>query len=66
MAKYVIFNIIYIPIVIFFRDLLFAQALSAGIMAGVIVGGQIGLLIYDRAYDYVQIHLWGKMRGRFL
>ena len=65
-AKYVIFNIIYIPIVIFFRDLLFAQVISAGIMAGVIVGGQIGLFIYDRAYDYVQVHLWGKIRGRVL
>ena len=65
-AKYVIFNIVYIPIVIFFRDLLFAQVISAGIMAGVIVGGQIGLFIYDRAYDYVQVHLWGKIRGRVL
>ena len=36
------------------------------IMAGVIVGGQIGLFIYDRAYDYVQVHLWGKIRGRVL
>lgn len=65
-AKYVIFNIVYIPIVILFRDMLFAQVISAGIMAGVIVGGQIGLFIYDRAYDYVQIHLWGKIRGRVL
>ena len=65
-AKYVIFNIVYIPIVILFRDMLFAQVISAGIMAGVIVGGQIGLFIYDRAYDYVQVHLWGKIRGRVL
>ena len=65
-VKYVIFNVIYIPVVILFRDLLFAQAVSAGITAGVIVGGQIGLFIYDKAYDYVQMHLWGKMRGRFL
>ena len=46
--------------------MLFAQVISAGIMAGVIVGGQIGLFIYDRAYDYVQVHLWGKIRGRVL
>ena len=65
-VKYVIFNVIYIPVVILFRDLLFAQAVSAGITVGVIVGGQIGLFIYDKAYDYVQMHLWGKMRGRFL
>lgn len=65
-AKYVIFNIVYIPIVLFFRELLFGQSASAGIMAAAVAGGQIALFIYDRAYDYVQIHLWGKMRGRFL
>lgn len=66
LAKYVIFNIVYIPIVILFRDLLFARAMSDVFMLGVIAGGQIGLLIYDRAYDYVQVHLWGKIRGRVL
>ena len=47
-AKYVIFNIVYIPIVILFRDMLFAQVISAGIMTGVIVGGQIGLFILGK------------------
>ena len=65
-SKYVIFNIVYIPIVFIFRDMLFSRALSDTVMIGVIAGGQIGLFIYDRAYDYVQVHLWGKMRGRFL
>ena len=64
--KYVIFNIVYIPIVILFRDLLFAQVMSDALLVGVIAGGQVGLLIYDRAYDYVQVHLWGKLRGRVL
>ena len=65
-AKYVIFNIVYIPVVLIFRELLFGQTVSDGIMAAVIAGGQIGLFIYDRAYDYVQVHMWAKMRGRFL
>ena len=65
-AKYVIFNIVYIPVVLIFRELLFGQTVSDGIMAAVIAGGQIGLFIYDRAYDYVQVYMWGKMRGRFL
>ena len=65
-AKYLIFNIVYIPIVIIFRDMLFAQAVSDTLLVIVIFGGQIGLFIYDRAYDYVQEHIWGKMRGRFL
>lgn len=65
-AKYVIFNIIYIPIVIIFRNMLFSRDISAAVLAGVIVAGQAALFIYDRAYDYVQAHIWGKMRGRIL
>ncbi len=65
-SKYVIFNIVYLPLVFLFRDMLFAQAASDTIMIAVIVGGQIGLFVYDRAYDYVQTHIWGKIRGRVL
>lgn len=65
-SKYVIFNVVYIPVVIFFRDILFPRAISPMAMIIVILGGQIGLLIYDRAYDYVQVHVWGKMRGRVM
>lgn len=65
-AKYLIFNIVYIPIVIIFRDMLFPQAVSDTMLIIVIIAGQIGLFVYDRAYDYVQAYIWGKMRGRFL
>lgn len=65
-SKYIIFNIVYIPIVIAFRGMLFARAVSDTMMIVVILGGQISLFIYDRAYDYVQVHLWGKLRGRML
>ena len=64
--KYVIFNIVYIPIAIAFRDLLFARAVSDALLIGVIIGGQIGLFVYDKAYEYVQVHIWGKMRGRVM
>ena len=65
-SKYVIFNIIYLPIVFVFRDLLFTQSISGSIMAAVVIGGQAALFIYDRAYDYAQVHIWNKMRGRIL
>ena len=66
MAKYVIFNIVYIPGVFLFRDLLFGQAISDTVLIGVLAGGQIGLFVYDRAYEYVQAHVWGRLRGRIL
>src|SRR5699024_12614077 len=65
-SKYVIFNIVYIPIVIAFREMLFVRAVSDTMMIIVVLGGQIALFIYDRAYDYVQAHLWGKLRGRMM
>ena len=64
--KYVIFNIVYLPIVFVFRDLLFSRSISGIVMAGVVIGGQAALFIYDRAYDYAQVHIWNKMRGRIL
>ena len=65
-SKYVIFNIIYLPIVFVFRDLLFTRSISGTIMAALVIGGQAALFIYDRAYDYAQVHIWNKMRGRIL
>lgn len=62
--KYIVFNTVYVPAVLFFQELLFARKLSTGIMIGLLVAGQAGLFIYDRAYEYVQRELWGKFRGR--
>lgn len=62
--KYLIFNIMYLPAVIGFQTVLFAQTLPVWMLAGVIVAGQIGLLIYDMAYEYVQTTLWNKIRGK--
>lgn len=62
--KYVIFNLMYIPILFLFQKLLFGRSLSAVWLAGIIAAGQAGLWIYDRAYEYVQGHIWNKMRGR--
>ncbi len=62
--KYIVFNVIYIPAVLFFQELLFAHKLSTGIMIGLLMAGQAGLFIYDRAYEYVQRELWSKFRGR--
>lgn len=62
--KYVIFNVIYIPAVLFFQKLLFAHRLSTGMLIAVLVAGQAGLFIYDKAYEYVQREMWNKFRGR--
>lgn len=62
--KYVVFNVMYIPAVVFFQELLFARELPTWMFVVVLVIGQIGLFIYDRAYEYVQREIWSKIRGR--
>lgn len=64
--KYVIFNIVYIPIILIFKDVLFSSSISSVFLLVILLVGQVGLLIYDKAYDYVQVHIWGKMRGKII
>ncbi len=64
--KYIIFNLIYLPAVLFFQELLFGRTLPSWMLAGILIGGQIVLFFYDCAYAYVQREMWGKLRGRFL
>lgn len=66
MIKYVVFNAMYIPIIIVFQELLFAKTVSGVMLAVVLAAGQIGLFIFDQAYEYVQANIWIKMRRRLL
>ena len=62
--KYVVFNLMYIPMVLIFQELLFMKELSGGLLLAVLAAGQVGVWIYDRAYEYVQGHIWNKFRGK--
>lgn len=61
--KYVMFNVLYLPAVFLFQELLFARKISGTLLLAVLVMGQVGLFIYDNAYEYVQGHIWSKLRG---
>lgn len=63
-VKYVVFNLLYIPVLAVFQQLLFGKSLSVPWLAGIIAAGQAGLWLYDRAYEYVQRHIWGRLRSR--
>ena len=62
--KYAIFNLMYIRAVLGCSELLFGKQLSVGMTIGVLIAGQIGLFIYDKAYDYVVGIIWNKIRGK--
>lgn len=60
--KFIIFNSIYIPIIVFLPKFIFQGNVSKEILAAALLGGQIVLIIYDHAYRYFQKTIWGKWR----
>ena len=61
-VKYVIFNLMYIPALLYLPGTFYAGKISSGLIAGFIVIGQVALLVYDIAYVYFQGYVWGKLR----
>jgi hypothetical protein len=33
-------------------------------IVSLLIGGQLGWFIYDKAYDYFQVMVWGKLRNK--
>ena len=66
LAKFLIFNGMYVLILLGFGRIFITGEITPGLLAILMAAGQIGLIIYDRAYEYVQVQIWGKLRVRFL
>lgn len=64
--KYAVFNLLYIPAVLGFQELMFGRDISGTFLAVVIISGQAGIFIYDNAYEYVQRHIWSRMRRHLM
>ncbi len=64
LIKYITFNILYIPMVIFLPKLIYQGELSPVILIVMLLAGQIVLLVYDMAYRYFQQYIWGKIRNK--
>ncbi len=63
-VKFIFFNLLYIPMLLLFPHLIFAGNISMPILFGLIAGGQLAWVIYDKAYDYFQVMIWGKVRNK--
>lgn len=61
-VKYITFNVMFIPMLIFLPKLIYGGKLNLSVYAILIVGGQIVLYIYDGAYLYFQRVVWGRLR----
>ena len=63
-GKYIIFNLIYIPIIWFMPNLFLTKEVSSTMRIALWAAGQAALLVYDYAYRYFQGVIWGKLRAR--
>ena len=62
--KYIAFNLMYVPILLFFPKLIYRGTISNALRIFFLAAGQIVLYICDRAYDYFQINIWEKVRKK--
>lgn len=65
-GKYVIFNLIYIPVLYFLPSLIITKKMTGMLFVIVWAAGQIALFVYDKAYLYFQACVWGKMRAKLM
>jgi hypothetical protein len=64
LIKLAFFNILYIPMIFIFPQFLFKINISNSVYLLLIAGGQLGWFVYDKAYEYFQVIIWGKMRSK--
>lgn len=62
--KYIAFNLMYVPILLFLPKLIYRGTLSKVLWIFLLAAGQVVLYICDRAYDYFQINMWEKVRKK--
>lgn len=61
-VKVVVFNLLYLPMLIFFPKLIFPGELSNLVVIGVWAVGQLVLVAYDFAYQEFVIKHWSRLR----
>ena len=64
-AKYIVFNIMYVPILFFFPELIIGKEFPKAMLIGMILVGQLGLWIYDKAYEHFMKYIIKKI-ARFI
>lgn len=65
-GKYLIFNLMYIPVIICFPSLIFTKEVTGAVAIILFLVGQVALWVYDFAYRYFQGYIWGRLRVRLL
>ena len=65
LMKYLVFNVLYIPGLIYFWSLLSEKKTVKGIMLMSVVFGQFILFVFDKTYEYAMGKIWKENRHKF-
>lgn len=65
-GKFLCFNLMYIPILLFAPKLLFTGEINGLSAIILLILGQVVLYVYDVAYRYFQAQIWGRLRVRLM
>ena len=63
--KYLVFNVLYIPGLIYFWSMLSEKKAAKGIMLMSVVFGQFMLIVFDKTYEYAMGKIWKENRHKF-
>ncbi len=66
LIKLLVFNLVYLPFLYFAPTLIYTGKLNYYVYAGLIIGGQVLLVVFDRAYWFFMWNYWEKYRNRLL
>lgn len=64
MIKYIAFNAVFIPMLIFLPKLIYQGEINRLMILAMLIIGQIVLYLYDLVYRYFQSNIWGKVRNK--
>ncbi len=64
LIKYITFNVMYIPMVLFLPKLIYQGEINPMIIVVMLLAGQAVLFVYDMAYRYFQSYIWGRIRNK--
>lgn len=65
-GKYLLFNLMYVPVLFFVPKILFTGQMNGVAAIIFLLLGQVILYLYDTAYRYFQAQIWGRLRGYFI
>lgn len=60
--KYLVFNVMYLPMLFLMPKLFYTGTINLSIILFLLAAGQLVLFLYDKAYEYFQRYIWGKIR----